>query len=270
VAFNTAISTFLREVSRGLPVARPSGSIARLVSVRVTNSLPRPFLRPDARNQCLGLTASIFASHHHALSAGAFTDSFVGVWNSAILSQSTCVFSSSSLAARATSALSLFFANNTPHFCHLRCHTFREQPHTTTELRSIIQRIGTEKDFCEENAVNQLRRTQKDKRESSGCLIEQSSVYGRNSSLCWFLRLVSRTGESTGLLEGNCVYLDREVRTVQRWEKRNTCPFTVTSTTRSFHLCLKDEIDNWRASRSVSPENLSPRKQTRVWSLMHP
>ena len=52
------------------------------------------------------------------------------------------------------------------------------------------------------------------------------------------------------------VYLDREVRTVQRWEKREHLPVH-----RHLHqkissiFAFRDELDNWRKSRSLSPDH---------------
>ena len=61
------------------------------------------------------------------------------------------------------------------------------------------------------------------------------------------------------------VYLEREVRTVQRWEKHEDLPVR-----RQFHrkgctvYALKSEIDSWLASRSQASSKPRPRR------LRHP
>ena len=105
--------------------------------------------------------------------------------------------------------------------------------------------------------MNQLRRTQKD---SNGKLrMPDRAIQCLRTELESVLvpstRLENRENRLDSWKE-IAVYLDREVRTVQRWEKREHLPVH-----RHLHhkigsiFAFKDEIDNWRASRSVSPEN---------------
>lgn len=110
--------------------------------------------------------------------------------------------------------------------------------------------------------MNQLRRTQKN---SNGKI---SRLDSRISPLLEGLDAVSapstrveNRGNRLDSWKEIAVYLDREVRTVQRWEKREHLPVH-----RHLHqkigsiFAFKDEIDSWRKSRALSPENPVSRK----------
>jgi hypothetical protein len=128
--------------------------------------------------------------------------------------------------------------------------------------------------FCEEgkgfarrkNVMNQLRQTQKN---SNGKI---SRLDSRISPLLEGLDAVSapstrvqNRGNRLDSWKEIAVYLDREVRTVQRWEKREHLPVH-----RHLHqkigsiFAFKDEIDSWRKSRALSPENPVSRKTKTV------
>jgi hypothetical protein len=103
--------------------------------------------------------------------------------------------------------------------------------------------------------VNSLRRSRKDSNQEcsrfdteilstlAGCNAEPDSPPDRKEP-----------GNRLDSWKEIAVYLDREVRTVQRWEKREHLPVH-----RHLHrkigsiFAFKHEIDSWRKSRSLSP-----------------
>jgi hypothetical protein len=103
--------------------------------------------------------------------------------------------------------------------------------------------------------VNSLRRSQKNSNQECSRFDTEilSTLAGCNAEPDSPLDL-KEPGNRLDSWKEIAVYLDREVRTVQRWEKREHLPVH-----RHLHrkigsiFAFKHEIDSWRKSRSLSP-----------------
>jgi hypothetical protein len=108
--------------------------------------------------------------------------------------------------------------------------------------------------------VNSLRRSRKNSNQGCSRFDTEilSTLAGCNVEPGPPLDL-KKTGNRLDSWKEIAVYLDREVRTVQRWEKREHLPVH-----RHLHrkmgsiFAFKHEIDSWRRSRSLSPVPYAP------------
>jgi hypothetical protein len=126
----------------------------------------------------------------------------------------------------------------------------------TKELRNELFNGPRRKRFeRRRKAVNPLRRSRKNSNQERSRLDREipSTLAGHNAEPDSPLDL-REPGNRLDSWKEIAVYLDREVRTVQRWEKREHLPVH-----RHLHrkigsiFAFKHEIDSWRDSRSLSP-----------------
>jgi hypothetical protein len=152
----------------------------------------------------------------------------------------------------------LYLCGNRRHFSASGDVTlFHVQPHTYERVAErVVQRCASGKRFVRRRkAVNPLRRSRKNSNQECSRFDTEilSTLAGCDAKPDSPPHLKDPENRLDSWKE-IAVYLDREVRTVQRWEKREHLPVH-----RHLHrkmgsiFAFKHEIDSWRDSRSLSP-----------------